>query len=58
MIFDSTLEELKIQEDEVAEIKLIPIDVLKFELKNNPENYVPHGIEYYNRIFDAIKQLS
>jgi hypothetical protein len=48
---------LTIQEDEVAEVKLIPIDILKFELKNNNKNYVPHGADYYTRIFDAIEQL-
>lgn len=53
----SNLSDLKIQEEEVSEIKLIPIDVLKFELKNNKESYVPHGEDYYNRIFDAIKQF-
>jgi isopentenyldiphosphate isomerase len=56
--FDSTIEELRIQEDEVAAVKLIPIDVLKFKLKENNENYVPHGTDYYNKIFDAIKQFS
>lgn len=55
---DTKIENLKIEEDEVAQIKLIPIDVLKFELKNNSNSYVPHGQSYYNRIFDAIKQFS
>jgi len=52
------LDELKIQQEEVAEIKLIPIDVFRFELKTNQQDYVPHGTDYYNRIFDAIKQFS
>ena len=52
------LENLVIQESEVAAIKLIPIDAFKFELKNNSEAYVPHGLDYYNRIFDAIRQFS
>ncbi|MEI6866003.1 NUDIX domain-containing protein [Flavicella sp.] len=55
---DIKIENLKIQEDEVAQIKLIPIDVLRFELKNNRDSYVPHGSTYYNRIFDAIKQFT
>lgn len=52
------LENLKIQESEVAAVKLIPIDAFKFELKNNSNVYVPHGLDYYNRIFDAIRQFS
>ena len=36
------LSDLNIQISEVSEIKLIPIDVFRFELKNNSENYVPN----------------
>jgi isopentenyl-diphosphate delta-isomerase len=46
---------LEIQESEVAAIKLIAIDAYKLELRNNPEKYVPHGDTYYDSIFNAIK---
>ena len=50
--------DLTIQEEEVAAIKLIDIFQLEKEL-NDPstkENYVPHGEKYYSRIFEAIKK--
>ncbi len=53
-----TIDELKIQEEEVAAIELIPIDTLISEL-NSPltkTKYVPHGEAYYHRIFSEIKK--
>ncbi|WP_152287148.1 NUDIX hydrolase [Flavicella marina] len=55
---NAPLENLTIQQSEVSKIKLIPLDVLKFELKNNTSQYVPHGELYYNRIFNAINQFA
>ncbi len=47
---------LKIQETEVAAIKLLSIEEFKAELRNNSTNYVPHGADYYSRIVNAIQK--
>lgn len=57
-LFETSLKKLIIQEDEVTEVKLIPIDLLKSELEKNNTLYVPHGAAYYNSVFDAIKHFS
>lgn len=51
------IKDLKIQEEEVAAIKLIPISSLQNELEHNAAKYVPHGMEYYTRVFDEIHKL-
>lgn len=53
-----SIEKLSIQEEEVAEIKLISLDSFKTKLSNATENhdYVPHGKSYYKRIFEAIEK--
>ena len=56
--FNKTLSELKIQDDEVAEVLLLSINDLKLELQIKNNNYVPHGSDYYNRIFDTIEKFS
>jgi len=51
-------DKLKIQEEEVAAIKLIPLDTLISELKSpqSKTKYVPHGEVYYDNIFSEIKK--
>jgi isopentenyldiphosphate isomerase len=51
---------LSIQEEEVEEIKLIPLTTLKQEVfsKEHSMKYVPHGKTYYNLIFDAINNAT
>ena len=51
------LKNLTPQKEEVAALQLISIERFKLELQNNPNSYVPHGDDYYNRIFEAIRQL-
>lgn len=49
------ISELKIQEEEVADLKLMPIDDFEIALKNDTSNYVPHGTKYYQKIISALK---
>lgn len=53
---DNDINCLTIQKSEVAEIKLIPIETFKSELKNKTNSFVPHKTEYYKRILEAIEQ--
>jgi isopentenyldiphosphate isomerase len=48
---------LVIQEEEVAEVKLMSIQYLEEKLLHTSSNFefVPHGKNYYKRIFEAIK---
>ncbi|WP_299442048.1 NUDIX domain-containing protein [uncultured Aquimarina sp.] len=50
------IDTLTLQEEEVGEIKLIPIQLLKNHLKDLiiMKNYVPHDAEYYNFILKEI----
>ncbi len=50
-----TISKLKLQIEEVAEVKLISINEFEIELKNKPETFVPHGSEYYEFITKNIK---
>ena len=47
---------LKIQEEEVAEIKTIPLNELIAAIKSKKNNFVPHGTDYYSFVFDKIKK--
>ncbi len=51
-----TISQLKLQTEEVAEVKLISISKFENELKNKPKKYVPHGDNYYEFIINNIKQ--
>ena len=46
--------DLKLQADEVAEIRLLSVSDLEKELKTNYSKYVPHGKEYYEFILKNI----
>ncbi len=52
--FNSTVDNLTIQKEEVAKIEFVPVEELEKELKSNPEKFVPHG-DYWFDIVDAIK---
>ncbi len=54
--FKTSIKTLKIQEEEVSDIKLLPIQYLKKDLQDDfrKEKYVPHSIKYYNFILTAI----
>jgi isopentenyl-diphosphate Delta-isomerase len=49
--FDGDINQLKLQEEELQSIKFVGLDELEQELKNNSNNYAPHG-KYW---FDMIK---
>ena len=51
--FDGDINELALQEEEVAKIQFLSIDKIEEELKECPEKYVPHG-DYW---FDVIKKV-
>lgn len=50
------LNQLKIQEEELSAIKLIPIDTFKKELRKTDfhKRYVPHSDEYYTFVLNEI----
>ncbi len=52
------INELKIQQEELSEIKLINIDTFKSYLNKQDfyKTFVPHFSEYYSFIFDKISQ--
>ncbi len=47
---------LKIQQEEVSELKLIHIDKLIKEINTENNHFVPHGNDYYNFVLNKIKQ--
>ncbi|WP_298367511.1 NUDIX domain-containing protein [uncultured Lutibacter sp.] len=49
---------LKIQEEEVSEIKIITIDNLIKRLKLNNKEFVPHGEDYYKLVLEKIKNYT
>ena len=51
-----SIQQLKIQVEEVVEIKLIPISELvnKLESKTNTFNFVPYPSDYFKLVFDSI----
>ncbi len=51
--FDGNINELALQEEEVAKIQFLPIDKIEEELRQCPEKYVPHG----NYWFDVVKKV-
>ena len=52
------VEDIVLQPEEVAAVKLISISDFKQELSNinNIDTYVPYTDEYYTMVFDAIRQ--
>lgn len=50
------IDTLEIQKDEVAEIKLVPLNKLIIEVKTKNNNFVPHGNDYYNFVFNELKK--
>ncbi|WP_111707947.1 NUDIX hydrolase [Lutibacter citreus] len=52
--FDS----LKVQKEEVSEIKLITLKKLIDSLKLNNNGFVPHGENYYNLVLENLKKYN
>jgi len=53
--FDGDIEKLKLQGEEVQEIRFIPIEKIKEELKVNLDKYVSHG-DYWFEVMDEVKR--
>lgn len=53
--FDGDINDLKMQREEVAKIKFIPLDELENDLKLHPEKYVPHG-DYWDEVIKEVKR--
>ena len=49
---------LKIQKEEVSEIKKISLDTLIDSINKPLNNFVPHGNDYYTFIFNEIKKYN
>ena len=56
--YDGDISNLKIQKEELQKIEFIPIENIEKELKENPEKYVPHKHNYWQKTLDAIKNKS
>jgi len=50
------IETLKIQQEEVAKIKMIVLNKLISKVNTNNNNFVPHGNDYFTFVFDEIKK--
>ena len=55
---DFDIKSLKIQTEEVSEIKSIELKSLIVAVNSNKYNFVPHGNNYYKFIFNAIKKYT
>jgi len=51
------ISELILQDTEVAAVKLFSVNELELDLATNYQVYVPHGMEYYSYIINAIRKL-
>ena len=53
-----SLQELKKQEEEVADLQLVPLETLEAALTNNTaqSQYVPHDAFYYKKVIREIKE--
>ena len=52
------LQNLTIQEEEVAAIKLVSLDELKTMIYNTPHNFVPHSKDYFTTILYELEEHS
>jgi len=51
------IDTLKIQKEEVAEIKTIKLEHLIYKVSEGKNNFVPHGKDYYSFVFSELKKL-
>ena len=49
------IKDLTLQNEEVAEVKLLSLLEFKNDLETNTNSYVPHGRKYYQYIIDCIQ---
>ncbi|MFH0780306.1 MAG: NUDIX domain-containing protein [Parcubacteria group bacterium] len=55
--FDGSIDELKKQDEEVQELKFMPIEELETELKNNYKKFTPHGQYWFDAIGEVKKRI-
>ncbi|MEI7718752.1 MAG: NUDIX domain-containing protein [archaeon] len=55
--FDGDIKQLKLQEEEVQEIKFISVDKLEEGLNMTPEIYCPHGDYWFDMLSEVRKKL-
>ena len=53
--FDGEIKKLKLQDEEVQEIRFLPIKRIEEELRTNPNKYVPHG-DYWLEVINEVKR--
>ena len=54
--FDGRIGDLKIQTDEVQELKFVPADWLEKDVKNCPQKYTPHPESYWTELINGVKK--
>lgn len=55
--FDGNIKKLKIQEEELQEIRFFPIKEIEEELRTDPSRYVPHKDYWFEAIEEVKKRL-
>ena len=50
------IEALKIQQEEVAKIKILALNKLISKVNSNNNNFVPHGNDYFRFVLNEIKK--
>lgn len=57
LTIDKNIDEFKIQEDEVEEVKWFTPEELKLKLTTNPENFLPNLSKYFDLFSQSIGQI-
>ena len=55
MRYDGDIKKLKLQDEELQEIKFLPVWKIEKELKTNSSRYVPHG-DYWFEVIEEVKR--
>jgi len=53
--FEGKIEDLILQEEEVAELKFISVEEVEKDLEKNPDKFIPHG-DYWQEIFEEVRK--
>lgn len=55
--YDGDINNLKLQKEELTDIKFMDLDYLEKDLKENPDNYVPHW-EYREEVIHKVRKFN
>lgn len=55
--YNGKIENLKLQEEEVGDVKFFPTEILEKDLRKNPKKYAPHR-KYWFEVINLIKKKS